>query len=194
MPEVQHDPTVPQKTSILGRLAAGPPARSRAVYAVPWLLALPLLVLWSLAAWLLHAVAAWALQQAGGLPAGVPTPVGSGLPPALQAWLRDWADGWLGGWAPPGLLEWLAGLADELLASLQAGVLSSLLPWLQDLQKTLPSLSGGLELLAWAMWGLGSLWLLAMAAACHAALLFWRRRGGPAEGGFGQARRGLGSH
>lgn len=111
-----------------------------------WMVVLLLLAAWSLLVWLGHAVLAALLGGAGGLP-----------------W-RDLAlpESWTV-WLPPAVSEGLTDLIDALRPPLEA------------LAAQMPSLVGATTVLAWVVWALGALALLAAGAAAHAGLRWWRR-------------------
>lgn len=93
-----------------------------------------------LAGWLLGAVDAGTLKDAGGAVGGLPLP-------QLPEWLGVWVDtGWLGA-----LQAWSAGLLGWLGAVLPSG--DALMAWVGPL--------------LWIGWGLGLLLLLALAALVH---------------------------
>lgn len=122
------------------------------VYLMGWFFVAFLLALWSLAAWAVHGMAVWAVLNAGALSetaSGVALP---SLPEGLESWV------------PSGLLqaatEWLAGLV----------------AWVDGLLQAAPALSGGLTVLAWGVWGLGTVLLLLTGAGLHALTARWRGR------------------
>lgn len=123
-------------------------------YALSWLLVFGLLALWSLAAWALHAVAVWSVSNAGAL-----TGVASGVESIrLPEWLAPWV--------PPEIAQAMTSL------------LSGFAPLVESLLQSLPALTGGLAMVAWAIWGLGTLLLLLLGAGLHLIIAIWRRRGG----------------
>lgn len=124
-------------------------------YAIVWSLVLFLLALWSLTAWALHAVSVWTVTHAGGL-GGVATGLGAIRPPE-----------WLAIWVPAEVLDVLPALFADLG------------PLVQSLLEAAPALSGGLTVLAWAVWAFGALMLIGAGVAGHLGLLAWRRRAGP---------------
>lgn len=121
-------------------------------YALSWFLSLALLALWSLACWGLHAVTVWAVAGAGAL-AGGSTAMGTAL----------WPD-WVNVWIPP-----------QLAGDLQA-MLASVGPMVQAALDTVPAMSGAVTVLAWAIWGLGALTLLALAVGAHVLIAVLKRR------------------
>ncbi|MGY0196409.1 hypothetical protein ACWA7J_15195 [Leptothrix sp. BB-4] len=121
-------------------------------YALVWSVVLILLALWSLTAWVLHAASVWAVTHAGGL-GDVATGIGAVRPPE-----------WLALWVPAELLDLLPAM------------LADLGPFVQSLLEAAPALSGGLTVLAWAIWAIGGLMLIGAGVAGHLGLLAWRRR------------------
>ena len=123
-------------------------------YALSWLLVFGLLALWSFAAWALHAVAVWSVSNAGAL-----TGVASGVEGIrLPEWVAPWV--------PPGI------------AQAKTSRLAGFAPLVESLLQSLPALTGGLAMVAWAIWGLGTLLLLLLGAGLHLIIAIWRRRGG----------------
>lgn len=115
------------------------------IHAVVWFVVVVLLALWSLTAWAVHAVAVWAVTNAGAL--------GTVRLPE-----------WLGPWVPP---EW-----EQAVSALLAG----LAPLVQSLLQAAPSLAGGLTVVAWGIWAVGSVLLVGVGAASHGLVAMWRRR------------------
>ena len=124
------------------------------IYALSWFLVFGLLALWSLAAWALHAVAVWSVANAGAL-----TSVASGV-----EGLR--------------LPEWLAPWVPPEIAQAMTALLSGFAPLVESLLQTVPALTGGLTMVTWVIWGLGTVLLLLMGAGLHLLIAMWRRRGG----------------
>lgn len=125
-------------------------------YALSWFLSFALLALWSLTCWGLYAITVWAMAGAGAL-AGGSAAIGSAL----------WPE-WVNVWIPP-----------QLAGDLQA-MIASIGPMVQAALETVPFLSGAVAVLAWAIWGLGALTLLALAIGAHVLIaLFKRRRAQP---------------
>lgn len=116
------------------------------VFLVGWVFVLLLLALWSGFIWAAQSLLAALLSEAGRLGAG-----GWRLPEALTDWL------------PVPVAEWLAVTVETLTPQLQ---------WLAEM---LPSLSGGVTVLAWVAWGLGALVLLAVGLAIHVGVALWRK-------------------
>jgi len=122
-------------------------------YAISWSLALALLALWSVACWSAHAVTLWAVSGAGTL-------AGSGPAVVDQVALPDW----LAVWLPP-------ALAQEFGA-----MIASAGPVVQAALEAVPALSGAVSVLAWAVWGLGALTLMALAVGAHVLMAVLKRR------------------
>ena len=127
------------------------------MYALSWFFVLALLALWSLAAWALHGMAVWAVSNAGALGVGVG---GGAVADAMQ--LPDW----LAPWVPPELAQW----AGQALAALG--------PVVEGLLQAAPALAGGVTVLTWIAWGIGSVLLLLLGAGMHLAISLLRRRQG----------------
>jgi hypothetical protein len=124
------------------------------LYALGWFLIFGLLALWSLAAWAAHAVAVWAISNAGAL-----TGAGSGV-----AGLR--LPDWLAPWVPPEIAQAITSM------------LSGLAPVVEGLLQAAPALAGGLTVVTWVVWGLGSALLVLVGIGLHVLVAMWRRRGG----------------
>lgn len=126
-------------------------------YAISWFLALALLALWSVACWSAHAVTLWAVSGAGTL-------TGSGPAVVDQVALPDW----LAIWLPPALAQefgvWIAAAGPVVQSALEA----------------VPALSGAISVLAWAVWGVGALVLLAVAVGIHLLIALLKRSKGSA--------------
>ncbi|MFN0186296.1 MAG: hypothetical protein ACKVQR_20975 [Aquabacterium sp.] len=123
-------------------------------YALSWFLVFGLFLLWSLAAWAVHAVAGWSLSTAGAL-----TGVASGV-----EGLR--LPQWLAPWVPPEIAQAMTSL------------LSGFAPVVESLLQTVPALSGGLTMATWVIWGLGSAMLVLLGAGLHLLIAMWRRSSG----------------
>lgn len=121
-------------------------------YAISWFLALALLALWSVACWSAHAVTLWAVSGAGTL-------AGSGPAVVDQVVLPDW----LAIWLPPALAQEFGSLV------------ASIGPVIQGALEAVPALSGAISLLAWAVWGVGALVLLALAVGAHLLIAVLKR-------------------
>ena len=127
-------------------------------YALSWFAVIALLTLWSLAAWALHAVAVWAVSNAGAL-----TGAASG---AGTITVPDW----LAPWVPPDVASW----ASQLMAGLA--------PFIDGLLQAAPAVAGGLTVATWVIWGIGSVLLVLLGAGLHLLIALWRRRGGSGSG------------
>lgn len=109
-----------------------------------------LLAIWSTGVWVLHSLLVWSMSGAGAL-AGQTHRLESVTVPA-----------WLTPWLPP---EWL--LAFKAAAT-------DLLPWFETALSALPSAATWLSPLAWVVWAVGLLVLLAGAAIGQG--LIWSTR------------------
>ena len=123
-------------------------------YALSWFAVIALLVLWSLAAWGLHALAAWTVSNAGAL-----TGAASG---ADSITVPDW----LAPWVLPEVAQW----ASQLMAGLA--------PFIDGLLQAAPALAAGLTAATWVIWGIGSVLLVLLGAGLHLLIALWRRRVG----------------
>jgi hypothetical protein len=124
------------------------------LYLLSWFFVFGLFALWSLTAWAVHAVAAWSVSNAGAL-----TGVASGVED-----LR--------------LPEWLAPWVPPEIAQAMTSLLASIAPVVESLLQTAPALTGGLTVVTWVVWGLGSVLLVLLGAGLHLLIAIWRRRGG----------------
>ena len=115
-------------------------------FLVGWFLVLLLLALWSGLVMTMHAFLTGLLAHAGGVGAG-----GWNLPESLRDWL------------PTAVADWLVSTVETLS------------PQLQALVAALPSLAGGVTVLAWVAWTLGALTLLVLGLAIHVAIALWRK-------------------
>ena len=127
-------------------------------YALSWVLIFSLLALWSLAAWAVHAVALWAVSNAGTL-----TGAASGAASGVDG-LR--LPEWLAPWVPPEIVQAMVSL------------LSGLAPVVESLLQAAPALAGGLIIATWVIWGLGSGLLVLLGVGLHVLIAMWRRGGG----------------
>jgi hypothetical protein len=123
-------------------------------YALSWFVVLSLFALWSLGAWVFHAVAVWAVSNAGALTGAASGVEGLRLPE------------WLAPWVPPEIVQAMNSL------------LSGLAPAVEGLLQAAPALAGGLTVATWVIWGLGSALLVLLGAGLHLFVAMWRRRGG----------------
>lgn len=110
-----------------------------------------LLALWSAVVWLGHLVLSALLGAAGHLPVQTVT-----LP---EAWLR---------WLPVDVAESIPRAVE------------SARPVLQSVLDVMPALAGGVAVLAWVTWTVGTVLLLLAAGASHAGLRWWQRNQPPA--------------
>jgi hypothetical protein len=127
-------------------------------YALSWLVVFGLLALWSLGAWAFHAVAVWAVSNAGTLTGAASGAVSGADGLRLPEWLAPWV--------PPEIVQAMTSL------------LSGLAPAVEGLLQAAPSLAGGLSVAAWVIWGFGSVLLVLLGAGLHLLIAMWRRRGG----------------
>jgi hypothetical protein len=127
-------------------------------YALSWFVVVALLALWSLAAWALHAAAVWTVSNAGAL-SGAASGVGT---MALPDWLAPWVPSEISQWAT----QLLAGLGPVVDSLLQAA----------------PALAGGVTVVTWVIWGIGSVLLVLLGTGLHLLIALWRRRGGGGSG------------
>ena len=123
-------------------------------YALSWVVVLGLLALWSLGAWAFHALAVWAVSNAGSLSGAASGVEGLRLPD------------WLALWVPPEMVQPVMSL------------LSGLAPLVDSLLQTMPALAGGLSVATRVIWGIGSVLLVLLGAGLHLLIALWRRRGG----------------
>lgn len=125
-------------------------------YALSWFSVFGLLALWSLSAWVMHSVAVWAVSNASSLP-GVASSV-----------------------EELGLLEWLPSWVPLEIAQAMIPLEAGFAPVVESLLQTMPALAGGLTLVIWMIWGLGSALLLLLGAGLHLGIAKWRRHSGGA--------------
>ena len=123
-------------------------------YALSWFFVFGLFALWSLAAWAVHAVAVWTVSNAGAMTGVVSGVEGLHLPE------------WLAPWVPPEIAQAMTSL------------LSGFAPVVESLLQTAPALTGGLTMVTWVVWGLGSALLVLLGAGLHLLIAMLRRRGG----------------
>lgn len=123
-------------------------------YAINWFLSLALLALWSLACWGTHAVTVWVVSSAGALTGGSAVATTILVP------------GWLKAWMPP-----------ELMGQWEVFV-SSVGPVVQAVLEAVPALAGGITFLAWALWGVGAIVLVAFAVSIHILIGLVKRHSG----------------
>ena len=127
-------------------------------YALSWFVVFGLLALWSLGAWAFHAVAVWAVSNAGALTGAASGAVSGADGLRLPEWLAPWV--------PPEIVQAVTSL------------LSGLAPAVEGLLQAAPSLAGGLSVATWVIWGFGSVLLVLLGAGLHLLIAMWRRRDG----------------
>jgi len=123
-------------------------------YALSWFSVFGLLALWSLSVWGLHSVAVWSVSNASAL-TGVASDVEGLLLPE-----------WLPPWVPPEIAQAMTPL------------LAGFAPVMESLLQTVPALAGGLTMVTWVIWGLGSALLLLLGVGLHLGIAMWRRHSG----------------
>ncbi|GKT20570.1 hypothetical protein [Acidovorax sp. SUPP3334] len=123
-------------------------------YAISWFLSFMVLGLWSLTCWGLHALTVWAVTSAGTMTSGASAAA------ANVALVPEWIRGWI----PP-------DLAREF-----GTMIASTGPIVQGALDAMPALAGTATVLAWAIWGLGALIILALAIGAHLLIAFFQRR------------------
>lgn len=111
-----------------------------------WTVVGVLLALWSALVALGHLLLTALLGGAGHLPVGA-----LALPESWTTWLPQ-------------------GVSESITQALEAAQ-----PLLQSLLGTLPALSGGVTVLAWALWAAGALLLILAGGAAHLGLRRWQR-------------------
>lgn len=121
-------------------------------YAINWFVVVSLLMLWSLAAWAFHSLAAWTVASAGTL---------TGAPGAIEA-LR--MPVWLSAWVPPEFAFALNSLMAAIGPSIETAV-----QWA-------PAMSGGLSIAVWTLWGIGSVLLILLGLFATGLIAVMRRR------------------
>ncbi|WAC75650.1 hypothetical protein OU995_13530 [Roseateles sp. SL47] len=131
-------------------------------YAISWFSVVLLLALWSLTAWVLHAVAVWAVSHAGAWSGAASQAISPTLPD------------WLSPWVPSAVMEALT----QSLAALG--------PMVDSLLQAAPALAGGLSFVTWAVWGIGSALLLLMGVGLHLLIAAVRRHARRAAEGASQ--------
>jgi hypothetical protein len=107
-------------------------------YALNWLVVVSLFMLWSLAAWAFHSIAAWTVSNAGTLAGG------AGSFEALQVPV------WLAPWIPT-----------EYASSLNS-MIASLTPAIQTVLEWAPAVAGGLSIAVWTVWAIGAVLVVAL--------------------------------
>lgn len=122
------------------------------LYALSWFMVLLLLALWSLSVWALNALAVWTLSSAGQL--NLPEVGTEAL--ALPAWLAPWV--------PPELVQAVAS------------TWAAFGPSVEWLLQAVPLLAGGVSILSWVVWGLGSFLLLLLGGGLHVLIAVLKRK------------------
>ena len=134
-------------------------------YAFSWFVVFGLLALWSLATWAFHSITAWTISNAGVLAGGAGATDGLRMPD------------WLAAWVPP---EFAAALASMVSAFTPA--IEAVLGWA-------PALAGGLSVVVWVFWAIGSVLLVVLGFVVTGLIAVLRRRGSvlaePARGPAG---------
>jgi hypothetical protein len=121
-------------------------------YAFSWVAVLSLLALWSLSAWAFHAITAWTVANAGSLAGGAGADEGWRMPD------------WLAPWMPAEFALALKSMAAALMPAIDA-----VLAWA-------PALAGGLSVVVWVVWGLGSVLLIVLGLVATGLIAMLRRR------------------
>lgn len=127
-------------------------------YAVSWFFVVALLAMWSLAALALHAVAVWAVSNAGALSGAASGASTMSLP------------AWLAPWVPPEVEHWASR------------AMGGAAPFVDSMLQAAPALAGGLTVATWVIWGIGSVLLVLLGAGLHLLIALLRRRGGGGSG------------
>ena len=122
-------------------------------YAFNWFLVFGLLALWSLAAWALHSITAWTVSNAGVL-----TTAGAGAAEGLR--MPDW----LAAWVPPEFAPALNSMVSTFAPAMEA-----VLEWA-------PTLAGGLSVVVWVIWAIGSVLLIFLGFGVTGLIAALRRR------------------
>ncbi len=122
------------------------------LHALNWFAVLCLFALWSLAAWAFHALAAWTASNAGVLAGAGSAAAGLRLP--------DWLMLWIPSEFGPALTATLAALA----------------PTIETLVSLVPGLAGGLSVVVWVIWAVGSFALVALGFVLSGLIVVMRRR------------------
>ena len=121
-------------------------------YAVIWFVVVSVFVLWSLAAWAFHSIAAWTVVNAGSLAGG------AGAIEALQVPV------WLAPWIPSEYLNLM---------------ISSLTPAIQTVLEWVPALVGGLSIAVWTVWAIGAVLLILLGFLVTGLIALLSRRFSP---------------
>ena len=118
-------------------------------YALNWFVVVSLFILWSLAAWAFHSIAAWTVVNAGSLAGG------AGAIEALQVPV------WLAPWIPSEYLNLM---------------ISSLTPAIQNVLEWAPALAGGLSIAVWTVWAIGAVLVIMLGFLVTGLIAVLRRR------------------
>jgi hypothetical protein len=121
-------------------------------YALSWSVVFILLALWSLAAWAVNSIAAWTISNSGVLAGG------SGALDGLRA------PDWLAPWLP------------SELALAFTSMLSAFIPAIEAALSQAPALAGGLSVVIWVVWGVGSALIVILGLVCSGLIAVLRRR------------------
>ena len=121
-------------------------------YALSWSVVFVLLMLWSLAAWAFHSIAAWTVSNADVLAGG------SGAIETLRA------PDWLAPWIPPEL------------ALAFTSMLSAFTPAIESALNQAPALAGGLSVAIWVVWGVGTVLIVILGLVASGLIAVLRRR------------------
>ena len=121
-------------------------------YALNWFVVVCLFLVWSLAAWAFHSIAAWTVANAGSLAGSAGTIEALHVP----AWLAPW-------------------VPSEYASSLNL-IISSLMPTMQAALEWVPSVAGGLSVAVWTVWGIGAVLLIALGLLATGLISLLRRR------------------
>lgn len=121
-------------------------------YVLNWFVVTILLALWSLAAWAFHSIAAWTAANAEVLASS------SGAAEAMRA------PDWLAPWFPPELAEAITS------------VLPALAPPIETILHWVPDLTGGLPMLVWVIWAVGSALLIVLGLLLSGTIAVLRRQ------------------
>ena len=121
-------------------------------YALNWFVVVSLFLIWSLAAWAFHAIAAWTVTNAGTLAGGTGAIESMQLP------------GWLAPWVP-----------SDYVSSLNL-MISALTPAIQAALEWAPTLAGGLSIAVWTVWGVGTVLLIVLGLLATGLIALLGRR------------------
>ncbi|MHB8950918.1 MAG: hypothetical protein ACYC4S_17980 [Rhodoferax sp.] len=121
-------------------------------YALIWFAVVSLTLLWSLAAWAFHSIAAWTILNAGTLAGG------TGAIEALQVPV------WLAPWVPPEFALMLKPMIAFLTPAIEA-----VLGWA-------PAMAGGLSIAVWTVWAIGAFLLIVLGFLATGLIAMLSRR------------------